>query len=49
MKDQFYTPFYRNIIKWDRFPHFSDNRNETDKKDENYNHEKYEMSFKLCK
>jgi len=40
---QVFTPFYRNTMKHDRlfhilrFPHFSDNRNEPDKTDENYN------------
>jgi hypothetical protein len=40
--DQFYTPFYSNTIKRDRylhvlhFLHFADNRNETDKIGENY-------------
>lgn len=47
--DQFYTPLYSNMIKGDIFPHFSDNRSETEKKNENSDHGKYEMYFKLCK
>jgi hypothetical protein len=40
--DHFYTPFYSNMIKWDRFLHipsflhFSVNRTETDKVDKIY-------------
>ena len=41
--DHFYTPFYSSVMKRDRyfhilrFLHFTDNKNEPDKKDENYN------------
>jgi hypothetical protein len=40
--EQFFMTFYRNTMKWDifyhilRFLHFSDNKNEPGKTDENY-------------
>jgi len=40
--DQLYTPFYGTMMKWDRYLHilryihFTDNRNEPDRTDENF-------------
>ena len=51
--DQFYTPFYSNMMKWNRylhiprFMHFTDNRNGADKTEENYDYGKYEMYLKI--
>jgi len=51
--DQFYTPFYSNMMKWNRylhipqFMHFTNNRNGADSTEENYDYGKYEMYLKF--